>query len=96
MAIALGIDGIETDVWLSKDKVPILVHGQLEPNKGFVELENGLQNISEIESENLKNYTLKNGERILTLAEGLDFCKDQISLNIEFNPFDGILEEKNL
>ena len=83
-SIELGLDGIETDVWLTKDKVPIIVHGTMGEQRGLVYLKEGLENISLIESANLKNYTLKNGEKMLTLAEGLEFCRDKIHLNIEF------------
>jgi len=80
-AIELGIDGVEFDVWLTKDHVPVVVHGL--PG-GVVEFEGDIKLIiSEIDSNDLKNYVLKNGEKIPTLEEVLDACKDQVHLNIE-------------
>ena len=39
--------------------------------------------IANIESANLDKYTLKNGEKIPTLSEVLDVCRNKICLNIE-------------
>jgi len=80
-AIELGIDGVEFDVWLTKDNVPVVVHGL--PG-GIVEFEGDVnETISQIDSEALKNYTLKNGEKIPSLVEVLDACNGKVNLNIE-------------
>jgi len=91
-AIELGLEGVEFDVWLTKDDVPIVLHG-LEG--GIVELEADVKElIGGIESQNLNNYTLKNGEKIPTLAEVLDVCKDKVCLNIEIKEPREIVVEK--
>jgi len=80
-AIDLGIDGVELDIWLTKDGMPIVVHGL--PG-GFVEFQNGIKKvINEIDLETLKTYTLKDGEKVPTLEEVLDVCKSKMHLNIE-------------
>ena len=79
-AIDLGLDGIETDVWLSQDKELIVYHGLIG---GYVEFKDGKRKLTEIDSHDLKNYTLLNGEKILFFEEVLDLCKDKISINIE-------------
>jgi len=80
-AIELGIDGVEFDVWLTKDHVPVVVHGL---RGGIIEFEGDIKLIiNEIDSNDLKKYFLKNGEKIPTLVEVLDVCKDQVHLNIE-------------
>ncbi len=103
-AIELGLDSVETDVWLTQDKVPVLVHGMLEPFAGYVEFNFGLGNVSKIPLESLKMFTLRNGQKVITLAEALDVCKDKIHLNIELKDFReevvervlDVVEEKNM
>jgi glycerophosphoryl diester phosphodiesterase len=91
-AIELGLEGVEFDVWLSKDDVPIVLHG-LEG--GIVELEGEVKElIGSIESKDLNNYTLKNGEKIPTLAQVLDLCKDKVCLNIEIKETRELVVEK--
>jgi len=100
-AIEIGLDGVEIDIWLTKDKVPVVVHGA--PG-GWVEFMNGKFNISKINHEDLESLLLKNGERILSLEEVLDVCKDKITLNIEFkDPNEeivgitlGLIQERNM
>jgi len=80
-AIELGLDGVEFDVWLTKDDIPIVLHG-LEGS--LAELQDGAkEHIPSIEYKDLYKYTLKNGETIPSLAEVLDICKGKICLNIE-------------
>jgi len=80
-AIELGIDGVEFDVWLTKDDVPVVVHGK--PG-GIVEFINGTEIIiGEFNFDSVKDLILLNGEKIPTLAEVLDACKDKVHLNIE-------------
>jgi glycerophosphoryl diester phosphodiesterase len=101
-ATELGLDGVELDVWLTKDNVPVVVHG-LEG--GVVEFTDDVKEaISTIESKDLHKYTLKNGEGIPTLAEVLDVCKDNVCVNIEIKETNedvmahvlDILQEKNM
>jgi len=80
-AIELGIDGVEFDVWLTKDDIPVVVHGK--PG-GVVEFLNGTEVlIGEFNFDDVKDLILINGEKIPTLAEVLDACKDKVHLNIE-------------
>jgi len=101
-AIELGLDGVELDVYFTKDKVPVVVHGI---DDGFVEFTDGVKEaISKIEFKDVLNYTLKNGEKIPTLAEVIDVCKDNVCINIELKETNeevipkvlDILQEKNV
>jgi len=81
-AIDLGIDGVELDVWVSKDGVPIVVHGTDEGIVKFKE-NNDVVYAFDLTSSELKNYVLPDGETIPTLEEVLLLCKDKIQVNIE-------------
>jgi len=80
-AIELGLDGVELDVWLTVDGVPIVLHGLPDST---VELQGGLRKkINEIHTKDLKDLILKDGETIPTLEEVLDVCKHNVCINIE-------------
>lgn len=83
-AIDLGIDGVELDVWLSKDGIPIVIHG-IEDDGGRVHFnDRTLNNFAyELHSHTLKDLILTTGEPIPTLEEVLLLCKDKIHVNIE-------------
>lgn len=86
-AIEYGCDSIEFDVWLTKDKIPIVIHGSEEGN--IKETTNGdgevhtytLEDISKF-STNWKNH------KIPTLEQVIQLCKNKIFMNIE-------IKEKN-
>jgi glycerophosphoryl diester phosphodiesterase len=93
-AIELGIESVEFDVWLTKDDVPVVIHGLAG---GVIELEHDARIIiGEVYSQDLAKYTLKNGEKIPTLEEVLDTCKDKVCLNIEIKETRELVIEKVL
>jgi len=81
-AIDLGIDGVELDVWVSKDGVPIVVHGT---DEGVIHFKDNTSTIYafDVLAEDLKKMRLPNDETIPTLEEVLLLCKDRIHVNIE-------------
>lgn len=95
-AIEYKADGIETDVQLSKDGVPVIIHDETldrtTNGKGFVK---------DYTLAQLKEFKTTNGEEIPTLRELLDlFSKSKMEvLNLELKnsilEYDGI-EEKVL
>ncbi|EHJ01295.1 glycerophosphoryl diester phosphodiesterase [Clostridium sp. DL-VIII] len=95
-AIEYKADGIETDVQLSKDKIPVLIHDEtLErttDGKGYVK---------DYTLAELKRFRTKSGEEIPTLKEFFELVADSNLkiLNLELKnsifPYDG-LEEKVL
>ena len=84
-AIEYNLDSIELDVWLTKDKVPIVVHGGFQGNLSII-----LKDISVNSNPNfftfkqISSYEMKDSyQKIPSLNEVLDLCKNKIFLNIE-------------
>lgn len=85
-AIKLGFDGIEMDVVLTKDKVPIVFHGNdlshSTRENGFIH-EMTSSDIFKVDAGSTFEEKFK-GEKIPTLAETLDLFKDtNMLINIE-------------
>ena len=107
-AIKYDLDSIELDIWLSKDKIPIIFHGwkygQLSLHCENVE-DTDLT-INSLTSEEIAQYELKeNGQKIPTFNEVLDLCKNKIFINVEikdpnindtFKEVIKLIEEKNM
>jgi len=95
-AVELGLDSVEFDVWLTKDDIPVVVHGLAG---GIIEFQNDIKEvIGDIDSKDLllSKYTLLNGETIPTLEEVLDTCKDKVCLNLEIKEVKELVIEKVL
>ena len=81
-AIEYNLDGIELDIWLSQDLIPVILHGgsdgELEDftdHKGY---------ITELYLEEIKKIkTVPGNEPIPTLEEVFILCKNIIFINIE-------------
>jgi glycerophosphoryl diester phosphodiesterase len=80
--IDLDLDGIELDVWISADGVPIIVHGT---DEGIVKFKNSTFDIhvSQIHTKDVKAWELLTGEWIPTLEEVLLLAKNKTKVNIE-------------
>ena len=85
MAVETGIDGVETDVHLTRDGVPVIHH-----NYTIDSTSDGSGTISLMTYEQLLRYDFGSwkspefaGERILTLPQLLDIVKDLSVINIE-------------
>jgi len=78
MAIAIGCDRAELDVRLTKDKQVVVFHDD-EVSK----LTNGVGFVSEMTLSELKKLDCERGEKIPTLQEVFDVCKNIIDLQIE-------------
>jgi glycerophosphoryl diester phosphodiesterase len=106
-AIKYDLDSIELDIWLTKDKVPIVIHGGVSGC-----LYGYFKNISLLSFpqyytlEELSKYEMiETNSKIPTLNEVLDLCKNKIFINIElkdpdldetFNQVIKLIEEKKM
>jgi len=81
-AIENSIDGIELDIWLTKDNVPVVVHGQIG---GYLyNFYNTIWKINSLTLNEIKKLKTINGnEKMPTLEEVLIICKNKIFINIE-------------
>jgi glycerophosphoryl diester phosphodiesterase len=80
--IDLDLDGIELDVWLSVDGVPIIVHGD---DKGIIKFKDSTHDIhvNQFHSKDIKLWELQTGHYIPTLEEVLLLAKNKTKVNIE-------------
>lgn len=95
-ALEYKADGIETDVQLSKDNIPVIIHDET-----LDRTTDGRGYVKEYKLSELKKFRTKNGEEIPTLRELLVFVAESNLkvLNLELKnsilPYEG-LEEKVL
>jgi len=86
-AIELDMDGVELDVWLSADSVPIIVHGT---DAGIVKFKDSTLDVhvNKLHTKDIKNWELETGGFIPTLEEVLLLCKNRMRVNIELKEDD--------
>jgi glycerophosphoryl diester phosphodiesterase len=77
-AISLGVDGIEFDIQLSKDGVPIVIHDDT-----LNRTTNGTGAVSDHTAAQLKQFDAGQGQQLLTLEETLDAIAGRTRLFIE-------------
>ena len=81
-AIQYNIDGIELDVWLSADNVPVVLHGGSDGEiTGFY---NGTGSVKNYTIEELNQFrTIKDNQPMPLFEEVIKMCKNKIFINIE-------------
>ncbi|MGB9594666.1 MAG: glycerophosphodiester phosphodiesterase [Candidatus Poribacteria bacterium] len=93
-AIDIGVDMIEIDVRLTKDRVPILIHNdtvdETTDGKGLVS-EMSFDQIRKLDAGSWKDKKYK-GEKIPTLMEVLDYTKGKVYLSIDLKEESAIPE----
>ena len=87
-AIKYNLDSIELDIWLTKDKIPVILHGGKE-GQLYDHIKDVDKNliVNNLTLEELLKLKLKGKEdqTIPTFNEVLDLCKNKIFINIEIN-----------
>ena len=82
-AIYYNIETIETDVWLTKDRIPVLHHGRGDKGEvfGYYNLSG---NITDLTWEKLSTKrTLVNNLKMAKLSDVMKLAKDKIFINLE-------------
>ena len=85
-AVENGLDSIEFDVWLTSDKVPIILHGGLNGEVEHNIPDYGIHedtHINAISIDAIKSIILPNGDQIPTLEEVIDTFLGRIKINWE-------------
>jgi glycerophosphoryl diester phosphodiesterase len=85
-AVEHKLDSIEFDVWLTSDRIPVVLHGGPEGQIEHAIPEFGLDEntyINTISFEQIRSITLPNGEKIPTLEELIDAYYGKIEFNCE-------------
>lgn len=84
--IDLNLSMIELDIWLTKDKIPVVIHTNEETNC-ISETAFGHGKVNSFNLIDIKKINLLGDyseEKIPTLEEVLDLCDGKIKVNIEF------------
>lgn len=90
-ALELGIEGVELDVHLSKDGVPVIIHDETVDRTT-----DGTGAVADLTVDELRNLDAGDGEYVPTLAEVLDLIGDRLHVDIEIKANDAgqaVLEE---
>lgn len=77
-AIELGVDAVEIDVHLSKDGEPMIIHDDT-----LERTTNGFGRVDQTNYRGLKNLDAGKGEKIPTLQEVINICRDKCKVIIE-------------
>ena len=77
-ALAAGVDGIELDVHVTADGVPVVIH-----DRDVSRTTDGSGHVDEMPLSVLQSLDAGSGERVPTLVETLDLVGDSVHLDIE-------------
>lgn len=81
-AIEYNIESMETDVWLTKDKVLVLIHGSLEGK--IDKVLNYTGNIKDLSWDEIsKLRTIKDNLTVPRLIDAFELAKNKIFINLE-------------
>ena len=106
-SIKYNLDSIELDIWLTKDNIPIVMHGGLKGSLyEFIKYIGFFYFPKDLTLEEFSKLEIgESGQNIPTLEQVLDLCKNTIFINIElkdpninetFNQVIKLLEEKKM
>ncbi|WP_394296993.1 glycerophosphodiester phosphodiesterase family protein [Palaeococcus ferrophilus] len=82
-AIEAGADGVELDVWLTRDGEVVVIHDETVDRTS-----NGSGKVKEMTLDELKSLDFGNGERIPTLEEVFEALPEDAIINVELKDAD--------
>ena len=81
-SIEKDLDSVELDIWLTKDLIPVVIHGG--DNGEIEEFTTGKGNVKEMTFKELSKYHTKEGDQpVPAFEEVLQVCKDKMFINVE-------------
>ena len=86
-SLELGYDSIEFDVWLTKDKHLVIIHGKDDGDISATT--NGHGRVPDLTLEELQKFDAGEGEKIPLLEDVFKLCKSKMFMNIEIKPEQG-------
>jgi len=80
------LDGIELDVWLTRDKIPVVIHARVVDGVGgYITFDDGTERpVYEMNFREIRSKKILNGHIVPTLDEVFRITKDRICVNVEF------------
>jgi len=94
------LDGIELDVWLTKDQIPVIIHAlTIDGAGGYIAFDDGSKKqVFEMTVKEIRSQKILNGNLVPLLDEVLRITKGKICVNVEFKGEDlnGALEVMKL
>ncbi len=86
-AIEIGVDAVELDVWKTKDNQIVVIH-----DADVKRTTDGVGLVSELTLVQIKGFSAKDNEKVLTLKEALDFLDKKVKVLVELKEI-GIEEQ---
>ncbi|AEK72674.1 glycerophosphoryl diester phosphodiesterase [Thermococcus sp. 4557] len=84
-AVEAGADGIELDVWLTKDGEVVVIHDDTVDRTS-----NGSGRVKDMTLDELKSLDFGNGERIPTLEETFEALPEDVLINVEIKDVEAV------
>jgi glycerophosphoryl diester phosphodiesterase len=81
-AIIHKLPMIELDVWLTKDKIPVVIHTNSDTHC-ISETSTGKGLVKDFTLQEIKAFSLGKDEKIPTLEETFELCQGNLKINIE-------------
>nr|WP_297071585.1 glycerophosphodiester phosphodiesterase family protein [Thermococcus sp.] len=90
-ALEAGADGVELDVWLTKDREVVVIH-----DERIDRTSNMSGSVKEMTLEELREADFGNGERIPTLEEVFEALPEDAIINVELKDAEGVKETADI
>ncbi len=82
LAFELGADGVELDVWLSSDNIPVVIH-----DEDISHRTNGMGRVTDLPLATLQSFDAGEGEHIPTLEEVFHALSAPAIINVEIKDY---------